>query len=130
MAQNKINLQEEYRQRQKLRINASPNLAEKFRELKALALNLAYFDAGGLHKRTEIKYSVNLANAKSVFSIRCPNDQCVGGDFDLSEALARAILARQTTATGEISCLGWRDKTTINAAHCSNLLRYTFRLHY
>jgi hypothetical protein len=130
MAQYKINPREKYRQRENIRINASSNIAEKFRELKALDVDLLYFDAGGIRKTSEIKYSVNLANAKSAFSFRCSNDQCVSGDFDLSEALALAVAARRTTATGEISCQGWQSKTTIDTTHCCNLLRYTLKLRY
>ena len=130
MAQHKTSLREEYRQREKLRINTSPSLAEKFGELKALAVDLEYYDAGGLRKTSEIKYTVNLAHAKSVFSFMCTNSECVGGDFDLSEKLARAVGARLATATGEIACSGWQSKTTIDSVHCGNVLRYRLKLGY
>ena len=38
----------EYRQQEGLRINASPNLADKFRALKTLMVDLAYYDDEGV----------------------------------------------------------------------------------
>ena len=54
----------------------------------------------------------------------------VGGDFDLSEELAKAVGAHRTTASGQVCCQGWRSKTTIDRIHCHNLLRYQFILEY
>lgn len=93
-------------------MSASPNLGETFRGLKSLSVDLAYYNAGGTHKTSEIKYSVNLASARSVFLFLCPNHECVGGDFDLSGKLAGAIAAHLTSATGEMCCQGWQSKTT------------------
>ena len=120
----------EFRQQENLRINASPNLAEKFPELKSLSVDLTYYDSEELHKASQIKYTVNLNNAKSAFSFMCPNNECVGGDFDLSEKLAGAVAARLATATGEILCQGWQSKTTIDSVHCHKALRYTLKLEY
>ena len=120
----------EFRQQENLRINASPNLAEKYPELKSLSVDLTYCDAEDLRRTNQIKYTVNVNNAKSAFSFMCPNSECVGGDFDLSEKLASAVAARLATATGEIECQGWQSRTTINSVHCHNVLRYTLSLEY
>jgi len=114
----------EYRQQESQRVEDSASLAETFRELKSLTVNLAYFDPKFFSRKSEIKYSVNLVNAKSLFRFDCPNERCVGGDFDLSAELARAVATHQTTATGEVTCQGWRSNTEIGQAHCSNILRY------
>jgi hypothetical protein len=81
----------EYRQQENQRANDSANLAERFRDLKSLTVDLAHFAPERLTKTSEIKYTVNLAHAKSVFRFNCTNDECVGGDFDLSAALANAV---------------------------------------
>jgi hypothetical protein len=120
----------EYRQQEGLRIKDSASLADKFRQLKSLTVDLMYYDTEGVTKTSEIKYTVNLANAKSVFCFNCPNSECVRGDFDLSEDLARAITERRTTATGEMACQGWRSKTTIETLRCRNILRYKLSLAY
>ena len=120
----------EYRLQEGLRIKDSVSLADKFRQLKSLTVDLMYYDPEGISKTSEIKYSVNLANAKSVFCFNCPNSECVRGDFDLSEALATAITERQTNATGEMACQGWRSKTTIETLRCRNILRYKLSLAY
>jgi hypothetical protein len=123
-------LREEFRERERNRITASPTLAEKFPELKSLTVELSHYSAGGVYKTSEVKYSVNLAHAKSVFCFECPNDQCVEGDFDLSDVLTDAVAARVDTRSGEACCQGWKSKTTIGGLGCSNVLRYTLNLEF
>ena len=130
MLPQKLGARAEYRQQESLRIQESASLAAKFPQLTSLAVDLTYFNPEGVSKSSHIKYTVNLANAKSVFSFSCPNTECVRGDFDLSDDLAGAIAARQTTVTGEARCHGWRSKTTIDTLPCHNLLRYTLKLAY
>lgn len=130
MPQHRISPRAEHRQRENLRINASPTLADKFRGLKSLTVDLAFYEAGGIRRKSEIKYTVNLANARSVFSFTCPNHECVGGDFDLSEKLASAVAAHLATTSGEMCCQGWQSKTTIDSRHCHSVLRYQFSLEY
>jgi hypothetical protein len=120
----------EYRQAERERINASASLGEAFHDLKALIVDLAFFSPGSFTRNSEIKYTVNLANAKSRFQLSCPNDQCVGGDFDLSGALARAVAKHQTKLIGEVTCQGWRSETEIGLARCHNTLRFKLSAEY
>jgi hypothetical protein len=93
-------------------------------------VDLGYYDSTGVAKNSQIKYVPNLANVKSVFRVDCPNNGCIGGDFDLSEALDKAIAEHRTTVKAETSCQGWQSKTTIDTVHCHNILRYTLSLGY
>jgi hypothetical protein len=120
----------EYRQQAKERILNSVSLAEKFRQLKSLKVQLTYGIPTSTGWSNEIKYEVNLAHAKSVFCFDCVNTECVGGDFDLSETLAKAVRARQTRVSGEMCCQGWSSREKINVARCHNILRYKFSLRY
>ena len=90
MPPRKSNPRMEHRLRQSQRIQESASLAEKFPRLKGLTVNLAYFDSQGVNKNNELKYKVNLNHAKSLFCFVCQSGECIGGDFDLSEALAKA----------------------------------------
>ena len=126
----KIGARAEYRQQENQRINDSVSLAAKFGQLKSLTVDLAYFNSSGANKSSQIKYVVNLGHAKSLFRFNCPNDECVRGDFDLSERLAGAVAAQHTTLAGEMCCQGWLSKTTIDRVHCHNILRYQFSLTY
>ena len=130
MQHQRIGPRAEYRLQENQRINDSANLAERFRDLKTLTVDLAHFAPERLTKTSEMKYTVNLANAKSIFRFNCTNEECVGGDFDLSAALATAVAARQTTVSGEVICQGWRSKTTIDRSPCHNILRYRLSLGY
>jgi hypothetical protein len=130
MYRQRIGLRAEYRNQEAERVKASPSLAERFRKLKSLVVNLRYYDSKGVASNGQLKYRVNLDGAKSVFRFRCPNDECIRGDFDLTKELASAVAKRRTTVTGELSCQGWQNKTTIDTVHCHNILRYELKLAY
>jgi len=120
----------EYREQEGQRVKESPSLSDTFPQLKSLAVDIGFFNSAGVTKNTQIKFLPNLDKAKSVFRIDCPNNGCIGGDFDLSDELARAVTEHRTTVTAEKSCEGWQSKTTIDTVHCHNILRYTLKLDY
>jgi|KBSSwiStaDraftv2_1062776.scaffolds.fasta_scaffold230775_2 hypothetical protein len=126
----KPNPRKEYRQLESQRVADSATLADTFRNLKSLTLDLTHFSPGSPTKNSEIKYTVNLANAKARFRFSCRNEQCVAGDFDLSTALARAVAEHQTTVTGEVICQGWRSNTVIDQVRCHQILRYKLTAEY
>lgn len=131
MPTRRTNPRAEYRLRQSQRINESVSLAEKFPKLKSLTVNLAYFDADGAAKSSEMKYKVNVQQAKSVFCFVCQNGECVGGDFDLSEPLAVAVAGKRKQAVGEMRCQGWRHRgARLERVPCQILLRYKLTLNY
>ena len=120
----------EYQEQETQRVNASPRLADKFPELKSLVLDLGHFGPEGVTRNSQIKFTPNLDTAKAVFRINCPNQGCIGGDFDLTKPLAQAVSEHRTSVKAEMCCQGWMNKTTINSVHCHNILRYTLSLTY
>ena len=121
----------EYRLLQSQRINDSSSLAQKFPRLKTLGVDLNYFDSTGLTRNGGMSYKFNLEHAKSLFYFNCPNRECVGGDFDLTEALVGAVAGNLKTLTGEARCGGVRhNKERKERVPCQNLLRYTLKLGY
>ena len=120
----------DYREQEGRRVVDSPSLAAKFPKLKSLVVDLKYFNAEGVSKNSQVKFSPNLANAKSVFRIDCPNQGCIRGDFDLSDSLIKAVAEHRTTVNAELCCQGWLSKTTIDTVHCHNILKYTMNLAY
>src|SRR5205823_2572699 len=105
----------EYVQQENIRIQASPSIAEKFPRLASAMVDLGYYDDEGRVRNSQIKYTVNLEHAKSIFRVACHNHECVRGDFDLSSVLAQAVFAKETLVSGEICCQGWRSRTVIDA---------------
>jgi hypothetical protein len=120
----------EYLQQEGLRVKESPSLAEKFPRLKSLTVDLGYYGEEGVACSSQIKYTVNLEHAKSVFRVGCHNQECVRGDFDLSEAIATAVAGKRTSIAGELCCQGWRNRAGIDTIPCRNLLRYKLTLSY
>ena len=120
----------EYRLRETERANNSASLEAKFPQLKSLMFDLAYFDMDGVSKNGELRYRVNVQNAKSVFLFACRCAECVGGDFDLSGAVADAVESLQKVAEGELQCKGWRTRADQEKVPCHNLLRYKVSLSY
>jgi len=111
-------------------VRESATLADRFQEMKSLVVDLAYFGTRSVARLSQVKYTVNLAHARSLFRFQCPNNDCTGGDFDLSAELANAVAARRTTATGEVVCQGWHRKSTSPKAACAHTLRYTLNIGY
>lgn len=120
----------EYLLQEKLRVQESPSLAEKFQKLKSLTVDLGFYNPEGITKGSQIKYTVNLDHAKSIFRFGCHNHECVRGDFDLTEVLAEAVAGRRKSVSGEMRCEGWRSRATIDTAPCHNILRYKLTLDY
>jgi hypothetical protein len=130
MPPRKTNPRAEYRLRETQRVNNSISLAEKFPKLKSLSVDLLYFGADRLAGTGAVRYTVNVAHAKSVFSFVCQNGECLAGDFDLSEAVTEAVAQRREVAEGEIRCEGTRTRPKENKRPCHNLLRYKLTLGY
>ena len=120
----------EHREREGQRVRDSSTLADRFKKLKGLTVDLGFYDSTGVTKNSHIKYTVNVANAKSVFRFNCPNHECVKGDFDLTDELAKAVAGKRKSVSGEKSCPGWQSKTTIGSVHCHNILKYKLTLVY
>ena len=126
----KPNPRTEYRQQKNQCVQDSPSLEARFPELKTLTVKLAHFDATGSRKGGALKYTVNMAHAKSLFRFDCGNAECLCGDFDLSDALAKAVTGRRKLAVGEMRCQGYRKKANLDKVPCQILLRYKLSLLY
>jgi len=128
MPRRKLSARNEFRHRENLRIMESGSLSVRFPNLKSLKAEVTYHTVGSLGRSAQVKYDVNLEHAKSVFRFDCPNNECVGGGFDLSDLLAGAVSKRSKSLVGEMNCPGWRDKNNVDKLHCRNLLRYKLSL--
>jgi hypothetical protein len=120
----------EYRQQERQRAESSATIAERFPDLKSLTAELAFQNRDNGGGSSQIRYSVNIHNAKSVFRFDCPNLECVGGDFDLSAELTEAVVKHRATAIGESCCQGWLSKTTVGTRRCPHKLLYRLTLGY
>jgi hypothetical protein len=120
----------EYRHQESQRVNRSVTLAEKFPQLRSLTVDLEFGSADGRGQQNQLKYVVNLANARSVFRFDCPNKECVGGDFDLSSQICNAYTQQHATAVGKLVCQGWRSKATMGSCRCEHILHYKLDLGY
>lgn len=120
----KIGARGKYLLEERERIRLAASLTDTFPNLKSLSALLSYFGPFGRSPQSEVKCTFNLAHAKALFRFACPNNECVGGNFDLSAALARAVAERRETVNGELRCQGWQSKATIDRVCCDNVLRY------
>jgi hypothetical protein len=130
MRPRKTDAHSEYRILQTQRVSDSPSLQDNFPQLKSLSLDLGQYDPEGASRVSQLKYSVNLQHARALFRINCANRDCVRGDFDLSDAITRAIAERRVAVSGELCCQGWLSKATIDSVRCHNLLRFKLNLEY
>ena len=121
---------QEYRLKQRERVEASPSLAKRFPGLKGLKVTLQFFDAAGSTKQGEMKCKLNVEHAKAAMWFGCPAGECAGGDFDLSEALAKAVAARRKVAEGELQCQGTRKRGDREQVACGTRLHYKLSLNH
>jgi hypothetical protein len=126
----KIGARGKYLREEHERIQLAPSLAETFPDLKSLSALLSYFAPFGRTPLSQVKYTFNLAHAKALFHFACSSNECVGGNFDLSTALAQAVAGRRGTVTGELRCQGWQSKSTIDQVCCDHVLRYKLTLRF
>jgi len=126
----KSNPRQEYRAKQRKRIEASPVIATKYPRLRGLKVRLEFFDAAGTTKNGELKCKLNVEHARSALWFACPGVECMLGDFDLSEALAKAVAERRKVVTGELRCQGTRRRGDREVVACRTLLRYRLNLSY
>ena len=126
----KSNPRREYRLRQRERVEASPLIAKRFPRLKALRVTLEFFDATGTTRQGGMKCKLYLEHARSALWFACPGVECTWGDFDLSEALAKAVAGRRKVATGELRCQGTQTRGNREPEICGTLLRYKLNLNY
>jgi hypothetical protein len=105
-------------------------MAKKFPRLRALKVTVAYFDAAGARKNGEMKCELNVEQSRSALWFACRGGECVGGDFDLTEALAKAVAGRRKVVTGELRCQGTRKRGDGEVVPCQTLLRYKLNLNY
>jgi hypothetical protein len=126
----KSNPRREYRLKQRERIEASPLMSVMFPGLKALTVMLEFFDVGGNTKQGQMKCKLYVDHARSALWFACRDGECVGGDFDLSEAVAKAVAGRRKVLTGELQCQGTRKRADREVVPCQTLLRYKLNLNY
>ena len=124
MPPSKNNPRAEYRLREVERANLSPGLAEKFPNLKSLNAELACFNPDGMTQTGALRYTANVAYAKSVFSFVCQSGECLAGGFDLSNAIGEAVTRRRKSAVGEIRCQGTLEGPNQSQRACRNVVRY------
>jgi hypothetical protein len=121
---------QEYRLKQRERIEASPSLAKQFPRLKGLRVTLEFMDSARSAKQGEMKCKLNVEHAKSALWFSCPGVECACGDFDLTNALAQAVRGRQKVASGELQCQGTRKRGEREPVVCGTVLRYKLTLDY
>ena len=130
MPHHRLGPRAEYRLQESKRTENSASLEQTYKKLKALNLVLVFYGTDGVSRLGEIKYKFNLESAKSIFRFNCRNEECIGGDFDLTDELAKAVAARRKTVSGELCCQGWKNPAGINTTHCHNVLHYELALRY
>jgi hypothetical protein len=127
----KLNPRTEYRLRRNELIDGSASLSTKFPALKTLRVNVEYFDSTGATPTGAMKYTVNLECGKSLFCVNCTHNDCVGGDYDLSRELEKAVSSKLKSLEGRMSCTGTRqNKDRKQDSPCQGVLRYKLTLGY
>lgn len=111
----------ERRQRQ----DEAPRLKSEVERLAELAIEVSEFRAGGTVLAARHTRRIVIDHAPALFEIPCTEERCMGGGFDLTRDIMRALRSRETTFEGEDVCAGEVGSTT-----CGRVLRYVGRATY
>jgi hypothetical protein len=110
------------------RVEKSASLAVKYPRLKALKMNLLYFDREIVSRGQGILYRANVETAKSMLHFNCPSSLCLGGGFDLSNDLRTAVAGLRKSIVGVRHCCGFRDEETGKTVPCKSILHFKMTL--
>jgi hypothetical protein len=124
----KSELRKDSRRKAFERVEKSASLATTYPCLKALKVDLLYFDREIVSWGHGLRYRANLETAKSMLHFDCPSPLCKNGGFDLSKDLSSAIAERQKSAEGTVRCLGFRDQETGKPSACETVLHFKMNL--
>ncbi len=106
------------------RAEKSVSLAKMYPQLKALTVDLLYFDREIVSFGHGLRYRANLETAKSMLQFMCPSTFCQCGGFDLSNELSCAIAERRKARDGELHCRGSRDHESGKTIPCESILHF------
>ena len=120
----KSELRKDSRRKTFERVEKSASLAVTYPRLKALKMDLLYFDRECGSKGQGIVYRANLETAKSILHFNCPSSLCQGGGFDLSKVLQSAVTGLRKSIDGVRHCQGSRDEETGKATPCKSVLHF------
>src|SRR6185437_12866177 len=124
----KSELRKENRQRTSERVEKSASLATTYPNLKALKVDLLYFDREIVSWGRGLRYRANVETAKSILHFDCPSSLWKDGGFDLSKNLGSAVVEHRKSVEGSMHCPGFRDQETGKAAACESVLHFKMNL--
>ena len=124
----KSELRKDSRRKTSEQVEKSASLAVTYPRLKALKMNLLYFDREIVSWGQGILYRANLETAKSMLHFNCHSSLCQGGGFDLSDDLRAAVTGLQKSRIGVKHCRGSRDEETGKTVPCKSVLHFKMTL--
>ena len=109
----------EHRQKAFRRVEKSASLAITYPSLKALTVDLLYFDREIVSWGHGLRYRANMETAKSMLHFNCPSALCNGGGFDLSKELGSAVSERLQSALELHKCADTLAEMPVRVQHVS-----------
>jgi hypothetical protein len=110
------------------RVEESASLASTYPQLKALTVDLLYFDRDIVSWGHGLRYRANMETAKSMLHFDCPSSLCKKGGFNLSKDLSSAVKEHRKAIDGKVRCHGSRDQETGKTAPCESILHFKMNL--
>jgi len=124
----KSELRKDSRRKTFEQVEKSASLAITYPRLKALKMNLIYFEREIVSGAQGVLYRANLETAKSMLHFNCPSSLCQKGGFDLSNDLRTAVTGLRKSIVGVRHCRGFRDEETGKTVPCKSILHFQMKL--
>lgn len=126
MARKKVVLPTVQRDARQRLLSAAP-LVSSYAGVGEVAVEMRFSDAEG--KQQPSPRAVSFApDMHAFFQFGCPMRDCVGGGYDATEELQRALSKRKSGFTGTLTCEGNRPRGGFKDMRCNLQLHYTLTI--
>jgi hypothetical protein len=95
----------QHRERRQHGYTAATTIGERFPGIGELSLELRFTQAGGSPLLSPYR-QIYTADMQAFFELQCPSRDCVGGGFDLQQAVLNATRSRDGISQGLLRCHG------------------------
>lgn len=100
-------------------------LRERFPSLASLSISMDFENPGWGNNPSPMRQHVGPED-KAFFQVQCPHRECVGGGFNLLDAVSKLVNDGLKEATEAITCQGWQDHERISRHRC--LLKMNYKI--
>lgn len=111
------------------KMDDSKSVGAKFPTIQSIGINLAV-KAPFNDVEPTLRGKSFTPESLAIFEFHCKNVDCVGGGFDVTDAIEEMVKQGSPEITGRRICRGWASKEFINQRRCHYELNFRILVRY